>query len=74
MIADNIRPIRKGRINLTSGTYPPDGYVCQVDGSLIIKWNDNTTTVLAMDKGDTAGFSTYDCKEVTITTGTFMRV
>jgi len=65
-------PLQKGKINITTGTFDSNVILhCEVDGSITITWNDDTTTVYAMVAISDVVCRDRDCKSVAITSGTF---
>lgn len=72
MFEQNLIPMRKGGFNLTTGTFPPGGFVCQQDGSLTIIDDNLASSVLALKAGDAVRFFSDDTTSVTITSGQFI--
>ena len=66
---DNSFPINKGKVNLTTGTFGGGAFLCTVDGSLVVTWDDDSTDTIACITGD--AFNIKGCKTVEITAGTF---
>ncbi len=45
-------PLRKGFINLTSGSFEANLIYCAIDGNITLNWEDGTETVVALVEGD----------------------
>ena len=66
----NAFPLKKGQVNLTSGTYGGGVYLAVKDGSLTVTWDDATTSVITVEAG-LAVQAVFGVTSVAITTGTF---
>ena len=45
-------PLRKGKVNLTSGSYKIKIIYCASDGNITITWDDNTTDEIVLTEGN----------------------
>jgi len=62
-------PLRKGKVNITSGVHTPNLIYCVVDGTFTITWENGGTSPISMIEGAT--FALMDVESITITGGTF---
>ena len=69
---DNAMSLRKGSVNLTSGSNGVGTYLCVTDGSLSITWDDTTTSTVDCVAGN--AFRPIDAASITITSGMFHKV
>lgn len=67
---DNGFPMKKGQINLTSGTYGAGLLLCVLPGDVLITWNDATTDTVTMVEGMAYNF-VEGTKSIGITSGTY---
>jgi len=64
--------LQKGKVGVTSGVTTGNQVVhCEVDGSITITWDDDTTTLYNMSTGSDRNIRDNQMKTVEVTTGTF---